>query len=141
MSPIIRVLLASVLLILLAAAPSIEGSSSGKQNQANGCSCHSNGANGITANHNFPTTYTPGMVYSITIDATGGTQAFVGGFSLQVDKGSFSNAGTLVQFAGLSATHTGSGALSWTMDWTAPSSGSGSVNMALAVLHAFATFH
>ena len=137
MSPIIRVLLASVLLVLLAAAPSIEGSSTGKQNQATtGCTCHSNGANGITANHNFPTSYTPGSVYSITIDATGGTQAFVGGFSLQVDKGSFSNAGTLVQFAGLSATHSGSGALSWTMDWTAPSSGSGSVNMALAVLQA-----
>jgi len=135
MSPIIRVLLASVLLVLLAAAPTIEGSSTGKQNQANGCSCHGT-TSGITANHNFPATYTPGTVYSITIDGTGGTQAFVGGFSLQVDKGSFSNAGTRTQFAGLSATHTNSGSLSWTMDWTAPTSGSGSVNMALAVLQA-----
>ena len=137
MSPITRVLLASILLVILAAAPSIEGSSGGKQNQASGCSCHSNGANGITANHNFPTSYTPATTYSITVDGNGGSQAFSGGFSLQVDKGTFSNAGTLVQFSGgTSATHTGSGSLSWTMDWTAPASGSGTVNVALAVLQA-----
>ena len=137
MSPILRVLLASILLVLLAAAPSIEGSPTGKHNQATaGCTCHYNGANGITANHNFPTSYTPGTTYAITIDGSGGSQAFTGGFSLQVNKGTFSNAGSLVQFSSTSATHTGSGSLSWTMDWTAPASGSGSVDVALAVLQA-----
>ena len=135
MSPIVRVLLGAALLVLLAATPSIEGSSSGKHNQASaGCNCHYNAANGITANHNFPTTYTPGTTYAITIDGSGGSQSTGGGFSLQVNKGSFSNGGSLVQFSGTSATHSGSSALSWTMDWTAPSSGSGNVNVALAVL-------
>ena len=137
MSPILRVLLSAALLVLIAGAPSIEGSASGKHNQASaGCTCHYNGANGITANHNFPTTYTPGTTYSIIIDGSGGSQSFVGGFSLQVNKGLLSNAGSLVQISGPSATHSGSGALSWTMDWTAPASGSGSVNVALAVLQA-----
>ena len=136
MTPLFRVLLSAALLLLLAAAPTIEGSSNGKHNQSSGCSCHSNGGNGLTANHNFPASYSPGTTYSITIDGTGGTQAFVGGFSLKISQGSFSNAGSLVKFSGTSATHTSSGALSWTMDWTAPASGSGTVNVGLAVLQA-----
>ena len=131
-----RVIISAALLLLLAAAPTIEGSSSGKHSQSSGCSCHYNGGNGITANHNFPASYSPGTTYSITIDGTGGTQAFVGGFSLKISQGSFSNAGSLVKFSGTSATHTSSGALSWTMDWTAPASGSGTVNVGLAVLQA-----
>ena len=136
MTPLFRVLLSAALVLLLAAAPTIEGSSSGKHNQSSGCSCHSNGGNGITANHDFPTSYSPGMTYSITIEGIGGSQASTGGFSLKVSQGSFSNAGTLVKFSGTSATHSGSGALSWTMDWTAPASGSGTVNIGLSVLQA-----
>ncbi len=139
MSPIIRVLLSSVLLILLAAAPSIEGSASGKHSQAStGCTCHSNGLNGITAAHNFPVSYVPGTTYSISINGNSGSTSVAGGFSLQVNLGSFSNAGSLVQIdsAGTSATHTTSGALSWALDWTAPAQGSGTVDVELAVLQA-----
>jgi hypothetical protein len=124
-----------MLFVVLTAASSIEGSSSGKHNQAAaGCTCHYNGG-GITATHDFPSTYNPGQTYNINIGLSGGTQAFVGGFSLQVNKGTLSNPGSLVKIqSGSSATHTNSGSLYWALDWTAPSSGSGTVSMNLAVL-------
>ena len=134
-----RTIVVVCILIMMYSLPTMQGKITGIHNQAAaGCTCHSNGANGITANHNFPSSYTPATTYSLTIDGSGGSQAFVGGFSLQVDKGTLNNAGSLVQIdsAGGSATHTGSGSLSWSMDWTAPSSGSGSVSVSLAVLQA-----
>ena len=135
MSPTVRVLLGAALLVLLAAAPSIEGSSSGKHNQAStGCTCHYNGG-GITATNDFPTTYNAGQVYNINIGHTGGTQAFVGGFNVVVDKGTLQNAGTGVQIqSGISATHSGSSQLGWTFDWQAPVGGSGTVSVNIAVL-------
>ncbi|MGY8669973.1 MAG: choice-of-anchor V domain-containing protein, partial [Candidatus Poseidoniales archaeon] len=134
MKPLSRVLIGVILLVILASAPSIEGKITGKHNQASaGCTCHYNGG-GITATHDFPSTYTAGQTYTINIGFTGGTSASVGGFSLQVDKGTFSNPGSLVQINGLSATHSSSGSVSWTLDWTAPTSGSGTMSMDLAVL-------
>ena len=130
-----RSILCLAVLLLLAAAPAIEGSSSGKHNQASaGCSCHYN-AGGITATNDFPTSYNAGQVYNINIGHTGGTQAFIGGFNVMVNKGTLQNAGSGVQIqGGNSATHTGSGQLGWTFDWQAPAGGSGTVSVNIAVL-------
>lgn len=132
-----RSILCLAVLLLLAAAPAIEGNSSGKHNHASaGCYCHSN-SGGITATNDFPTSYNAGQVYNINIGHTGGTQAFVGGFNVMVDKGTLQNAGNGVQIqGGTSATHTGSGQLGWTFDWLAPASGSGTVSVNIAVLQA-----
>ena len=130
-----RSILCLAVFFLLASVPAIQGSSSGKHNQASaGCTCHSNGG-GITATDDFPTSYNAGQVYNINIGHTGGTQAFVGGFNVVVDKGTLQNAGTGVKIqSGTSATHTGSGQLGWTFDWQAPVGGSGTVSVNIAVL-------
>ena len=122
--------------MLILAVPPIEGNSSGKHTQANqGCTCHSNGG-GVSATHNFPTTYMAGMMYTINIGHTGGTQAFTGGFNVMVDKGNLMNAGNGVNIDSTmrSATHTSQGQLGWSFDWMAPVGGSGAATVNVAVL-------
>ena len=136
MAPIVRVLLSVILLMAISAVPLSEGKMTGKHNQAaQGCTCHYNGG-GMSATHDFPSIYTPGQTYTINIGLNGGTQASVGGFSLQVNKGVLTNPGSLVQIdmQATSATHTSSGSLTWTLDWVAPTAGSGTASMNLAVL-------
>ena len=125
-----------VLMFVLSAQP-IDGRMNGIHNQAAaGCTCHNPNAGGLSATHDFPTQYTAGMFYSITIGHTGGTQAFVGGFNVVVSDGSLGNPGTGVKIdsSTLSATHTTSGQLGWTFDWTTPAPGTGTVTVNLAVL-------
>ncbi len=123
-----------VALLMVSLAPVIDGKPTGKHNASNGCSCHY--ASSATPNHDFPSTYNPGQTYSIQISVTGGVSGTGGGFSLEVDKGSYSNAGSGVSFSGSSATHSNPNSRSWNLDWTAPSAGSGTVSVALATLAA-----
>ncbi|MCS5536541.1 MAG: hypothetical protein NZ770_00405, partial [Candidatus Poseidoniaceae archaeon] len=123
-----------VVLMMISIAPVIDGKPTGKHNNSTGCSCHY--ATSATPNHDFPSTYNPGQTYSIQISVTGGVAGTNGGFSLEVDKGSYSNAGSGVSFSGNSATHTNPNSRSWNLDWTAPSSGSGTVSVTLATLAA-----
>jgi hypothetical protein len=119
--------------LLIVAVPPIEGSSSGKHSQAaTGCTCHSNGNNGMSATHNFTTTYMPGIIYSIGINLNGGSQSFNGGFNVVVDKGTLMNPGPGVQIntpTSDSATHTSRGQLGWDFEWMAPNTGSGTVTV------------
>ena len=124
----------AIIMLLLALAPSIEGKPTGKHNQTSGCTCHYGGT--ATPGHNFPSTYTPGQLYNIQINMQGGVPGAQGGFSLDVDKGAYSNNGPDVQFAATSATHTNPTSRSWNFDWTAPPAGSGPVSVALATLTA-----
>ena len=64
---------------------------------------------------------------------TGGVSGTQGGFSLTVSSGTLSNAGANAKIQGSNATHSNSNSRSWTLDWTAPSSGTGSVSVGLAV--------
>ena len=106
MNSTLRVVSIALLMLMIASVPAIEGNSGGKHNQASaGCTCHSN-AGGVTVGENFPSSYNAGQSYPITIDVNGGTQAFIGGFSLQIDKGTLGNPSPDVQIAGMSATHT-----------------------------------
>ena len=117
--------------------PTMEGNSSGIHNQAgSGCSCHYSGGS-PTLNENFPTTYAAGQTYNIQISVSGGVSGSNGGFNVVVDKGILSAPGVgimavKVDSAGLSATHTTSSYRSWSFDWTAPTTGSGSVSVDIA---------
>lgn len=125
-------------LILAFAAPGlagvVDGSIGGIHNQAaNGCNCHG-GSGGVTISFSgLPTDYTPGQAYSLSMGGTGGPSGNKGGFNLVGNKGTFSNAGSNVKISGGSVTHSASSARSWTVTWTAPSSGSGDALFTLAV--------
>ena len=77
--------------------------------------------------------YTPGQTYTITIGVSGGVSGNGGGFSLEATQGSFANPGAFAQVSQGSVTHSSADARSWTVDWTAPGSGSGQVTIRLAV--------
>jgi hypothetical protein len=124
----------AIIMLLLALAPSIEGKPTGKHNTSAGCTCHY--ATSATPGHNFPSIYTPGQLYNIQINMQGGVVGAEGGFSLDVDKGAYSNNGPDVSFSLTSATHTNPSARSWNFDWTAPPAGSGPVAVELATLTA-----
>ena len=127
-----------VMLLLLLGGPGIsgivDGSSSGKHNSSSGCgSCHGS-AGGVTPSlSGVPIAYIPGQTYSLTIGGTGGPTGSEGGFSLSTSSGSFSNPGNRVKISGSSVTHSNDGARQWTVSWTAPGQGSGSVTFQIAV--------
>ena len=140
MNSTLRVVSIALLMLMIASVPAIEGNSGGKHNQSSaGCTCHSN-AGGVTVGENFPSSYNAGQSYPITIDVNGGTQAFIGGFSLQIDKGTLGNPSPDVQIAGMSATHTNSNQRSFTLDWIAPAANSGTVSVDIAVLNGNGNF-
>jgi hypothetical protein len=109
--------------------------------------CHNNG-NPATPKDmlstNIPTKgYSPDSTYRITINATQGSRD-VFGFEMMAED-SFGNGigqfvgDTAVTANGFRATHkfassTGSNGISWTTDWIAPSKGTGSLKLFLAVL-------
>ena len=121
--------------------PTMESSSSGIHNQAgSGCSCHYSGSS-PTLSENFPSTYTAGQTYNIQISVSGGVSGSNGGFNVVVDKGTLSTPGVgimsvKIDSSGQSATHTTSSYRSWSFDWTAPTTGSGSTSVDIAVLTA-----
>ena len=121
-------------MMLMYSLPAMQSSSSGKFNTANGCgSCHGSSSPSVTPTHDFPSSYNPSQTYSVNIGISTAVSGTKGGFSLEVNKGTLSNAGTNAKISGLSATHSNSNSRSWTVDWMAPSTGSGSVSVGLAV--------
>ena len=132
-----------VLLVLLGSSPLTQGSSSGKYNQSSGCTCHTQSGS-TTANvtlSGLPSQYTAGASSTLTVTLSNGISGSTGGFSLEADKGTLSTGtgtGVKVNAAQDSATHTSSGNTqrSWTVDWTAPPSGSGSATLSVAGLTA-----
>ena len=133
-------MLVSVLLVSMVLSfgvPLSEGNSSGKHNSgSSGCSCHGSASSSITLTNDFPTQYTPSQTYTINIGFTGGNGGSGGGFSLQANKGTLTNAGSNMQISGTSATHSGSAGTSWTFQWRAPSQGSGDVTVNYVVMNA-----
>ncbi|MED5272066.1 MAG: choice-of-anchor V domain-containing protein, partial [Candidatus Thermoplasmatota archaeon] len=118
--------------IILFAGSAVEANSGGKYNSSNSCSCHGGSSGSITPTHSgFPTDYTPGQNYLVTIGMA--QSASNAGFSFTVDLGTLSNPGPNTKVSGLSATHTNDGGTSWSFEWTAPASGSGQVSLQVAV--------
>ena len=110
------------IILLLSIAPITQGKENGKLNSGTGCGCHSQtGGNVATPSvSGLPSAYTPGSVYQLTVSVTGGVSGSGGGFSMDVDKGTFSYMGFAVGISstGDSATHsiTGSSSRTWGFD-------------------------
>ncbi len=140
-----RLKIASLLLVSLLLAstvPTSIGYSSGYHNRgSSGCGCH--GYNVATVSMSGqPASYNPGTTYTLQISVSGGGSGN-GGFSLEVNQGSFSTGmgimAVKVNQAGTSATHTTDSYRSWSVDWTAPTAGSGSVQFDLSAVEADGT--
>ena len=137
-SKLIPVLL--VFLLLLSLPPLSTGYSNGIHNQGTGCGggyCHGSNTNAVVSMSGQPASYTAGQSYTLSISVTGGASTNNGGFSLEVSKGTLSAGigfAVNVNNAQDSATHsvTGSSQRSWSVDWIAPSTGSGVAVMDLA---------
>ena len=119
--------------IILYAGSAVEANSGGKYNSSNSCgSCHGSSSSSVTPTYSgFPTEYNPSQTYLVTIGMT--QSASNAGFSFTVSDGSLSNPGPNTQVITKSATHTNSGATSWSFEWTAPPSGTGQVSLQVAV--------
>ena len=126
------------ILCLAMAAPMSNAYSGGIYGQGTGCGggyCHGSGTQTATVSlSGEPTTYTAGSTYTFSISVTGGASSTNGGFALDVDKGTLSSPGTGVKIntAANSATHMNNNYRSWSVDWTAPSTGSGVVSIDVA---------
>lgn len=126
-----------VLLLLLAVVftPEADASKDGRYNASSGCSCHGSSNTVNPSLTGLPAAYVADTTYTLTV-GMGGNPAN-GGFNIKVTKGTLSNPDANAQIAsnGLQATHKLSATTaSWTFDWTAPSTGSGTVNVNLAVV-------
>ena len=77
--------------------------------------------------------YVPGTTYSLSISASGGPSGTSGGFNLDSNHGVFSNPGQNARLSSGEVTHSNSNSRAWSVDWTAPTTGSGDVVFYLAV--------
>ena len=129
-----------ITLMLVSLVPTSLGNSGGKFSSGTGCGCHYGGS-ATASMTGQPSSYTPGSTYTLSISVSGGVSGSAGGFSLDVNKGTLSTGGVgimavKVNSAQNSATHTTSSYRSWSVDWTAPSSGSGTAQFNLAAMTA-----
>lgn len=131
-----QVLFVTLLLLLVSQSGAVDARKDGKFNSASsGCGCHSGAAGSVSpVLTGLPSAYDASTTYALSIGMS--TTPASGGFNLQVSKGSLSNPSSAAQVSsnGVQATHDTWTSTSWTVDWTSPSSGSGSVQFNLAVL-------
>ena len=126
------------ILCLAMVTPMTNAYSGGISGQGTGCGggyCHGSGTQTATVSMSGqPTTYTAGSTYTLSVSVTGGPSSTNGGFALDIDKGSLSSPGTgaTINTAANSATHANNNYRSWSVDWTAPSTGSGVVSIDVA---------
>ena len=133
----LKAILLSAVVAMVVLTPVIEANSSGKHLSSGGCNCHGGGSSSVSISENFPSSYTPGQTYSIQVSVTGGVTGTHGGFNVEVSKGSLSTGGNSgVKVSGKSVTHTNKANRAWSFDWTAPTSGSGTVTAGIAGLTA-----
>jgi hypothetical protein len=118
---------------MIALTPVIEANSGGKHFSSGGCNCHGGSSSSVVISENFPSSYNAGQTYSIQISVSGGVSGTYGGFNVEVSQGSLSTGGNSgVKVSGMSVTHTNKVNRAWSFDWTAPSSGSGTVTAGIA---------
>ena len=141
MSPIIRALMLSLLLLAVSGSNLADADSTGKTGKsASGCTCHASvGTNVLPTMSGLPMMagYIAGSTYSLSWDG-GSTMPSTGegGFNLNATAGSWTNLGTRVQISSGELTHNSDLQRSWTADWVAPAGGSGDVTFYLAVNYA-----
>ena len=129
----LKAILLSAVVVMIALTPVIEANSGGKHLSSGGCSCHGGSSSSVAISENFPSSYNAGQTYSIQVSVSGGVSGTHGGFNAEVDQGSLSTGGNSgVKVSGKSVTHTNKASRVWSFDWTAPSSGSGTVTVGIA---------
>ena len=133
----LKAILLSAIVAMVVLTPVIEANSGGKHFSSGGCGCHGGSSTSVSISENFPSSYTPGQTYSIQVSVSGGVSGTHGGFNVEVSKGSLSTGGNSgVKVSGKSVTHTNKANRAWSFDWTAPTSGSGTVTAGIAGLTA-----
>ena len=110
-------------------APLSEANSNGRTGPS--CNCHGGSSSSTTVSlSGHPSSYLPGQSYTFTVTVSnsqiGGS---LGGFSLDASSGTWSNPGSNAKLDSGKVTHSNKNARSWTVDWTAPSSGTGTVTV------------
>lgn len=81
----------------------------------------------------IPTEYTAQQTYQLTITVSGEPIGDKGGFDLAVDKGTFINPGSNATLeSDKEVVHSDSGSRTWTVDWVAPQTGSGTATFEIA---------
>ena len=129
----LKAILLSAVVAMVFLTPVIEANSGGKHFSSGGCGCHGGSSSSVSISENFPSSYTPGQTYSIQVSVSGGVTGTHGGFNVEVSKGSLSTGGNSgVKVNGKSVTHTNKANRAWSFDWTAPTSGSGTVTAGIA---------
>ena len=133
-----HIALVLLLLLVLAVPQDAFANSAGKTGRSDsgcgGTACHSNTGTVTPELSGLPGSgYSAGDVYTLTMGGSGGPSGTNGGFNLDASHGAFSNPGSNAQILTGEVTHSNSNSRSWTVDWTAPSSGSGDVTFYLAV--------
>ena len=130
----LKAILLSAVVAMVAFTPVIDAYSSGRHfSSSSGCSCHGGSSSTVVISENFPSSYTPGQTYSVQVSVSGGVSGTHGGFNVEVSQGSLSTGGNSgVKVSGKSVTHTNKANRAWSFDWTAPSSGSGTVTAGIA---------
>ena len=130
----LKAILLSAVVVMVTLTPVIEAYSSGRHfSSSSGCGCHGGSSSSVSISENFPSGYTPGQTYSIQVSVSGGVSGTHGGFNVEVSKGTLSTGGNSgVKVSGKSVTHTNKANRAWSFDWTAPTSGSGTVTAGIA---------
>jgi len=116
----------------------VNANSTGKIGQSqSGATCHNptpdSGVSVVVSG--IPSTYQPGTSYPLTIYVSG-SPGTGGGFDLSVTRGTLSTTDSNVQVVSGEATHTNPNARSWSVNWLAPPTGSGTATFHAAVLAA-----
>lgn len=133
----LKAILLSAVVVMIALTPVIEANSGGKHFSSGGCGCHGGSSSSVVISENFPSSYNAGQTYSIQVSVSGGVSGTHGGFNVEVSQGSLSTGGNSgVKVSGKSVTHTNKANRAWSFDWTAPTSGSGTVTAGIAGLTA-----
>ena len=128
----LKTIVLSAIVAMVMLSPIIEANSSGRHYSSGGCGCHSSGSS-VSISENFPSSYTAGQTYSIQLSVSSSMSGTYGGFNVEVDKGTLATGGSSsVKVNGKSITHSNAVNRAWSFDWTAPSAGSGMVNVDIA---------
>ena len=131
-----RVLFLVCVFCLALYAPLSEANSNGKTSPS--CGCHGGSSSSTTVSlSGQPSSYAPGQSYTFTVSVSNSQISnSLGGFSLDASSGTFSNPGSNAKLDSGKVTHSNRNARSWTVDWTAPPSGTGTVTVDIAGLAA-----
>ena len=135
MTPYVRAVAISLLLLAVAGANLADANSSGKTGSAsNGCGCHSTDVMISPTMNGLPNIYTPGLTYALSWTGSGMTSTGEGGFNLDASGGSWTNLGSRVKLSNGELTHSSDLQRSWSAEWIARNCGLPNPTTALETL-------